>query len=150
MTNRLNLSIQFACARTALPERRQFFAWARAALTGGGTVTIRLVEVEEARALNLEYRGKDYATNVLSFSYGEVSADPPCTEGDLLICPSVVFAEASAQAKAPLAHFAHLVVHGMLHLQGWDHDSADQAAAMEKREREILAKFGYDDPYVYN
>ena len=94
--------------------RADFVRWARAALAGGGQITIRLVDADEGRALNSEYRGKDYATNVLSFPYDT----EPVVSGDLVICPAVVAREAAEQNKPLAAHYAHLTVHGMLHLQG--------------------------------
>ena len=118
--------------------------WARAALVGGGEVTIRLVDADEGQTLNNEYRGKDYATNVLSFPYDT----EPVVMGDLVICPSVVAREAAEQNKPLAAHYAHLTVHGMLHLQGWDHENYDDAQAMENEEKEILAAMGYPDPYL--
>ena len=118
--------------------------WARAALVGGGEVTIRLVDADEGQTLNNEYRGKDYATNVLSFPYDT----EPVVRGDLVICPSVVAREAAEQNKPLAAHYAHLTVHGMLHLQGWDHENDDDAQAMENEEKEILAAMGYPDPYL--
>jgi probable rRNA maturation factor len=124
--------------------REEFVRWARAALVGGGEVTIRLVDVDEGQSLNNEYRGKDYATNVLSFPYDS----EPVVMGDLVICPNVVAREAAEQSKPLAAHYAHLTVHGMLHLQGWDHDNDDDAQAMEDEEREILAAMGYPDPYA--
>ena len=124
--------------------RADFVRWARAALVGGGEITIRLVDADEGQALNNEYRGKDYATNVLSFPY-EVE---PVTQGDLVICPSVVAREAAEQNKPLDAHYAHLTVHGMLHLQGLDHDNDDDAQAMEDEERKILAALGFPDPYA--
>ena len=124
--------------------RADFVRWARAALVGGGEITIRLVDAEEGQALNNEYRGKDYATNVLSFPYDT----EPVVMGDLVICPSVVAREAAEQNKPLAAHYAHLTVHGMLHLQGWDHDNDDDAEAMENEEKEILAAMGYPDPYA--
>jgi probable rRNA maturation factor len=143
VSRRLNLCVQYACERAGLPARSRFFAWARAAYAGGGALTIRLVTPEEGRKLNRDYRGKDYATNVLSFSY---EAGPRLC-GDLVICPAVVALEAAAQGKTPEAHYAHLTVHGMLHLQGQDHECAKAAVAMEQRERNILAILGYPDPY---
>lgn len=143
-SRRLDLVVQYACDRSGLPARPQFRQWARAALVGGGEITIRLVEVDEGRALNRDYRGKDYATNVLSFPY----ASAPRVCGDLVLCPAVVAQEAEAQGKTLEAHYAHLVVHGMLHLQGWDHEDDASAEAMEAREREILAGLGYPDPYA--
>lgn len=142
-SNRLNLSVQYACNREGLPLRADFVRWARAALVGGGEVTIRLVDAEEGRELNAEYRGKDYATNVLSFPY----ETEPVVQGDLVICPEVVAREAAEQGKPLEAHYAHLTVHGMLHLQGWDHENDEEAQEMEDEEREILAALGYPDPY---
>lgn len=144
MSRRLNLSVQYACARAGLPTRQEFFTWARAAHAGGGTLTIRLVTPEEGRQLNRDYRGKDYATNVLSFPY----ATEPELCGDLVLCPAVVAREAEKQGKPQKAHYAHLTVHGMLHLQGQDHAQAEEAAAMEQHERNILAILGYPDPYL--
>ena len=143
-SKRLNLSVQYACNREGLPLRADFVSWARAALVGGGEVTIRLVDADEGQALNNEYRGKDYATNVLSFPYDT----EPVVMGDLVICPSVVAREAAEQNKPLAAHYAHLTVHGMLHLQGRDHDNDEDAQAMEDEEREILAALGYPDPYA--
>ena len=143
-SKRLNLSVQYVCHREGLPLRADFVKWARAALVGGGEVTIRLVDADEGRTLNNEYRGKDYATNVLSFPYDT----EPVVVGDLVICPSVVAREAAEQNKALAAHYAHLTVHGMLHLQGWDHDDDEDAEAMENEEKEILAAMGYPDPYA--
>ena len=142
-SKRLNLSVQYACNKTGLPLRADFVRWARAALVGGGEIAIRLVELDEGQALNKEYRGKDYATNVLSFPYDI----EPVVSGDLVICPAVVAREAAEQSKPLAAHYAHLVVHGMLHLQGWDHENDDDAQAMEEEETEILAAMGYPDPY---
>ena len=142
-SNRLNLSVQYACNREGLPLRADFLRWARAALVGGGEITIRLVDPDEGQELNAEYRGKDYATNVLSFPYDT----EPVMTGDLVICPAVVAREAAEQGKPLAAHYAHLTVHGMLHLQGRDHDNDEDAQAMEDEEREILAALGYPDPY---
>ncbi len=145
-SKRLDLSVQYACHREGLPLRADFVRWARAALTGGGVIAIRLVDADEGQALNRDYRGKDYATNVLSFPYETT----PRVMGDLVICPSIVAREAAEQNKAPNAHYAHLTVHGMLHLQGWDHDNDDDAQAMEDEERTILPALGYPDPYLGN
>ena len=142
-SNRLNLSVQYACNREGLPLRADFVRWARATLVGGGEITIRLVDADEGQELNSEYRGKDYATNVLSFPYDT----EPVVTGDLVICPSVVTREAAEQNKPLAAHYAHLTVHGMLHLQGWDHENDEEAQQMEDQEREILAALGYPDPY---
>ncbi len=123
--------------------RADFVRWARAALIGGGQVTIRLVDADEGQALNRDYRGKDYATNVLSFPY----ETEPLVMGDLVICPTVVAREAAEQNKPLAAHYAHLTVHGMLHLQGWDHEDDVEARDMEDEERTILAALGFPDPY---
>jgi probable rRNA maturation factor len=144
VSRRLDLTVQYACHAPDLPLRPQLRRWARAALAGGGEVTLRFVDAAEGRSLNRDYRGKDYPTNVLSFPYDT----EPRLAGDLVLCPEVVRREADAQGKTPEAHFAHLVVHGMLHLQGWDHEDEADARAMEAREREILAQLGYPDPYA--
>jgi len=150
-SRKLNLNVQYAVcgeddnnAAGTLPTTSQFRFWVRASLAGGGDITIRLAAEDDCRAINLRYRGIDRATNVLSFSY----AASPRVEGDLLLCPVVVATEALEQGKALEAHYAHLVLHGVLHLQGWDHQEEASASAMEKREREILGKLGYDDPYA--
>jgi len=135
--------VQYACNDADVPLRAELRRWARAALEGGGAVVIRFVAADEGRTLNRDYRQKDYATNVLSFPY-EVE---PAVVGDMVICPDVVTREAAEQGKVVAAHYAHLVVHGMLHLQGWDHDNDDDAAAMEAEEKRILADLGFPDPY---
>ena len=143
----LSLAVQYASSEPALPTRPRLRRWVSravdATITGSVQVTLRLVDAEEGRALNRQFRHKDYATNVLSFPY----SPPPQVAGDLLLCVPVVLAEARQQGKAVDAHFAHLVVHGMLHLQGYDHDSGADAARMEGRESAILAQLGYPDPY---
>jgi probable rRNA maturation factor len=118
--------------------------WARAAVSAGD-VTLRYVGETEARELNRTYRGRDYATNVLSFPY-EHSAR--LANGDIVVCASVVAREAKAQGKRIEAHHAHLLVHGLLHLRGYDHEAGErQARRMESLERRILAKLGFADPY---
>jgi len=148
-SKRLNLSVQYAHAPDRLPARVHVRAWARAALDvdgpRGGQITVRFVDEGEGRALNRDYRHKDYATNVLSFPY----ASEPVVCGDLVVCAPVVEREAAEQGKSPLAHYAHLIVHGLLHLQGYDHQSGeDDARRMENHERVILAGLGYADPYL--
>lgn len=141
----LALRIQRVSRATHIPSDRKLRAWARAAAPRGGTVTVRYVAEAEGRRLNREFRGRDYATNVLSFPYEEGGTP----EGDVVICAPVVAREARAQGKAIDAHHAHLLVHGLLHLQGYDHEkSAAEAARMERRERSILARLGFDDPYA--
>ena len=147
-SKRLNLSVQYACNQGGLPSRPQIRAWVRAALDvdekRGGQITIRFVEPEEGQSLNNDYRGKDYATNVLSFPY-EVE---PVVAGDLVICATVVEREAAEQEKTLDAHYAHLIVHGILHLQGYDHEIGEnEALLMENKERTILTQLGFSDPY---
>lgn len=144
VSRRLNLSVQYACNMDGLPSRVQVRRWARAALEGGGQVTVRYVDTDEGQVLNNDYRGKSYATNVLSFAY----ENDPLVIGDLVICAPVVAREAGELKRALEAHHAHLVVHGMLHLQGYDHEtSTADAEVMEQKEKEILAGLGYPDPY---
>jgi probable rRNA maturation factor len=162
----LTLSVQHACRHAAAPHRPQVQRWLRAAQERPATVSVRFVDADEGRALNRDYRHKDYATNVLSFVYDSepvagsalpavgfalpmVGSALPAVVGDLVICIPVVLREAAAQGKAVEAHFAHLIVHGMLHLQGYEHETgARDARRMEAREREILAGLGYPDPYT--
>ena len=144
----LSLTVQYACQQDGLPARPRLRRWVAASIECDAEVTIRFVDAAEGRQLNREYRGKgkkdkDYATNVLSFPYDP----PPHVVGDLVLCVPVVLDEAAAQGKPAAAHFAHLVVHGMLHLQGYQHDSDSAALRMEAREREILARLGVPDPY---
>ena len=141
---RLDLSVQFDVAAEALPRRRTLRRWAAAAAERPLAVTLRFVGAREGRALNARYRGRDYATNVLTFVYDEVV---PRT-GDIVVCVPVVTREARAQGKALRAHIAHLIVHGMLHLQGYDHERGADAARMEAREVALLARLGYRDPYA--
>jgi len=116
----------------------------QACAPGAAQVTVRFVAAEEGRRLNHDYRGKDYPTNVLSFPY----APPPRLAGDLVVCAPVARREAQERGKAVEAHFAHLIVHGMLHLQGFDHENESDAAAMEERERETMARLKFPDPYA--
>jgi probable rRNA maturation factor len=140
---RFSLAVQYACHHAALPSRPQVRRWARAAAETGVQVTVRFVDAEEGLMLNRSFRGKDYATNVLSFSY-----ETQPVVGDLVLCVPVVLREAREQKKSAAAHFAHMIVHGMLHLQGYDHEtSVKEAVHMEAKEREILARFGVADPY---
>jgi probable rRNA maturation factor len=146
----LSLSLQFALSsdvashRAALP-RHQVSRWIRHALDEDAQITVRLVDADEGRALNRDYRKKDYATNVLTFGYGD---DTPLS-ADLVLCAPVVAQEALQAGKTLSAHYAHLIVHGTLHAQGWDHEtSAADAQEMEARETQILAAMGFDDPYA--
>lgn len=131
-----------AVSRRGLPARASLLTWAKAALArpAKATVTIRFVGRREGRSLNRTYRRRDYATNVLTFAYSRDA-------GDLVLCAPVVAVEARAQRKPVRAHYAHLVVHGLLHLQGFDHQRDPDARRMQARERTILARLGYPDPY---
>ena len=140
---RLNLTVQYAVAARNLPARARLRKWARAALERDARITVRIVGQAEGRTLNRHFRGKDYATNVLTFVF---RSTPPC-EGDLALCAPVVTREAREQRKSVAAHYAHLVVHGVLHLQGYDHENRKDAKLMEARESQIVAKLGYPDPY---
>ena len=141
----LRLSVQYPGSKDKAPTRPQVRRWVRAACATPAEVTVRFVGGEEGRALNRDYRGKDHATNVLSFPYE--SGAHIC--GDLVPYLPVVEREAREQEKPPEAHFAHLIVHGMLHLQGYDHETGrDDAEHMEAVEREILDVLGYPDPYA--
>lgn len=146
-TPSLKLSLQNAARGHAIPGRAQFGAWARAALERDAEVTLRLVHEAEGRRLNRDFRGKDYATNVLTFAYAEADDRGPLA-GDIVLCAPVVESEAVAQGKALEAHYAHLVVHGILHLQGYDHEQDGDAAVMEARETRIVMQLGYPDPYA--
>ena len=143
----LTLSLQFADKRhrDQLP-RHKVARWLKAALESDAELTVRMVDAEEGQALNRDYRQKDYATNVLTFDY----AQEPVVMADLILCAPVIEREAQEQNKELVAHYAHMLVHGALHAQGWDHLEDDEAQAMEQREREILAALGFDDPYATN
>jgi len=141
---KLELALQIATAATGLPPMAQFHRWARAPLLENADVTVRLVDRMEGRALNRTYRHRDYATNVLTFAYPD--RQPLC--GDIVLCLPVIKEEARRQGKTLEAHLAHLTVHGVLHLQGFDHESKDDAELMEGIETEIVSKLGYPDPYA--
>ncbi|MEP7328351.1 MAG: rRNA maturation RNase YbeY [Betaproteobacteria bacterium] len=140
----LSLSVQYASNATDLPTRAQLRRWVRAALDSNAIVTVRFVDAIEGRALNAEYRGKDYATNVLTFVYDDTEP----RAGDIVLCAPVIREEADTQGKSLAAHYTHLVVHGMLHMQGFDHECAADATLMEARETAILARLGLPDPYT--
>ncbi|HMN93672.1 MAG TPA: rRNA maturation RNase YbeY [Hydrogenophaga sp.] len=145
----LSLSLQFGALsqadvhRAALPRHRVQRA-IRHALEADAEITVRIVDEEEGRALNRDYRGKDYATNVLTFDY----ATEPLVMADLVLCAPVIAREAQDLKKTLADHYTHLLVHGTLHAQGWDHDKGEaDAEAMEAREIEILARLGLKNPY---
>jgi probable rRNA maturation factor len=140
---RLDLAVQYAVPARGLPSRTQFGRWARAALERDARVTVRIVGNGEARALNRDYRGRNYPTNVLTF----VMREKPRLEGDLALCAPVIRREARSQRRSAAAHYAHLVVHGVLHLQGYDHETEREARVMERRESRIVTRLGFPDPY---
>ena len=141
---RLSLAVQYGVAPTRLPSPAVLRRFAKAAAERDAAVTLRFVGKREGQTLNALYRGKEYATNVLAFAYDS----NPRVEGDIVLCAPVVRDEAKAQGKTLEAHCAHLVVHGMLHLQGYDHDTARDARVMEARETALLAGLGVPDPYA--
>ena len=142
--HRLALGVQRGVPPAGLPRPATLRRWATTALERDATVTLRFVGGREGRALNQRYRGRDYATNVLTFVYD----DGVSLTGDIVLCAPVVEREARAQHKTLVAHYAHLVIHGMLHLQGYDHVRDDDAARMEAREAALLRKLGFSDPYA--
>ena len=137
------LTIQYGMRANRLPSRAKLRAWARAALRRDAQLTLRIAGAREARQLNHRFRGKNYATNVLTFVYREHHP----LQGDIVLCAPVVAREARRRGIGADAHYAHLIVHGVLHLQGHDHLRAREARRMEQRETRILARLGYADPY---
>ena len=150
MMHALSLSLQYGELENAAPHRaalprHKVSRWIRHALDSDAEITVRIVDSEEGQALNRDFRKKDYATNVLTFDYTQV----PLVTADLVLCAPVVAKEALEQGKTLQAHYTHLIVHGTLHAQGWDHEtSKEDAEAMEAREVEILAGLGIGNPYV--
>ena len=147
---RFSVVVQVLVGGMTVPPAVRMRKWVSAACDGrcpGTQITLRIVDEPESRALNRDYRGIDRPTNVLSFSY-----DPPpgsdALIGDLVICAPVVAREAAEQGKLPAAHWAHMVVHGTLHLLGYDHQNEDEAREMESLETKILAELGFPDPYA--
>jgi probable rRNA maturation factor len=147
---KLNLELQRA-SRARSPGAAQFQRWVRAALAGRQTAVelcIRIATTNESRRLNARYRGHDKPTNVLSFPATMPAVVRQALLGDLVICAQVVAKEAREQGKSPEAHWAHMTVHGVLHLLGYDHQKKREAERMEAKERKILARLGYPDPYL--
>jgi probable rRNA maturation factor len=146
--NKLSLSVQYADPRLkeAIP-RTSVRRWAQAALFAPAELTIRFVDAGEGRTLNREYRGKDYATNVLTFAYSE-DQESDVTLADIILCTDVLQREASERKIPVESHTAHLVVHGVLHAQGYDHENDIDAAEMEQLEIDILSALGLPDPYA--
>ena len=152
--SRLDVAVSYALPRAGLPAANSFRKWVAAALDGRireADLAVRLVDAREGRSLNRHYRGKDYATTVLSFPAEMPEGLPEGVTfpllGDLVLCAPVVAREAREQRKPLAAHYAHLTVHGALHLLGWNHEDEREAECMEALEREILAGMGIDDPY---
>jgi probable rRNA maturation factor len=140
----LALSLQFAdAAHRGLLPRHKVARWLRAALERPAEITVRVVGADEGRSLNRDYRGRDYATNVLTFDYSR----DPVVVADLILCAPVVADEARSQQLPLAAHYAHLLVHGALHAQGYEHETDAEAQVMEAREREIVMGLGFGDPY---
>ena len=146
----LTLSLQFArfdgvAEHRAALARHKVSRWIRHALALDAEITVRIVDMKEGRQLNRDYRQKDYATNVLTFDYTQ----EPIVTADLVLCAPVVAREAAEQNKTLAEHYAHLIVHGALHAQGWDHETSEQdAQEMEAYETEILTGLGFADPYA--
>lgn len=146
--NKLSLAVQYADPRLKeqLP-RPALRRWVQAALFAPAELTVRFVDADEGQILNRDYRNKDYATNVLTFAYTE-DEDAEVTQADLILCTDVLLREAQEQRITVEAHAAHLVVHGVLHAQGYDHETDEEALEMEQLETEILATLGFPDPYA--
>jgi probable rRNA maturation factor len=140
----VQLTVQYATRAYRVPSARKFRQWVDAAMQDDARITVRLVALAEGRLLNRDYRGRDYATNVLTF----VLEDAPPYHGDLALCAPVVSREAREQGKDVMAHYAHLTVHGVLHLQGYEHEREPEAVEMEKVETRILKRLGFPDPYA--
>ena len=152
--NQLQLSLQFADIpyaarhRNALP-RHKVTRWIRHALSDDAEITVRIVNAEEGQRLTREFRQKDYPTNVLTFDYAQATEESPWVTADLVLCAPVVAQEAKAQGKTLQAHYAHLLVHGTLHAQGWDHETSEaDANEMEDYEIAILKEMGFRNPYA--
>ncbi|GGB98895.1 rRNA maturation RNase YbeY [Pseudoduganella buxea] len=149
--NKLTLSVQYPDPRLQdIITRPALRKWVKAALFAPAELTIRFVDAAEGQQLNREYRGKDYATNVLTFAYneGEDIAEEEPTRADIILCTDVLQREAAEQNKTVEEHTAHLIVHGVLHAQGYDHEDDEEADEMESIETEILGTLGYADPYA--
>lgn len=141
----LQLSLQFADARhRCLLPRHRVARWLRAALLSDAQITVRIVDADDGRALNRDYRGRDYATNVLTFDY----ARAPVVQADIVIAAPVVEREATEQGLPIADHYAHLLIHGALHAQGWDHQTDTDALRMQEHESALLRALGLRDPYA--
>jgi len=149
--HKLDLEVQYADTRLEQDITEEMLRrWVDAALLGPAELSIRFVDADEGQSLNRQYRGKDYATNVLTFAYNEgeeLGEDDP-TQADIILCTDVLQREAEEQGKTVEEHAAHLVVHGVLHAQGYDHEHDEEADEMEQFERDIMEVLGYPDPYA--
>ena len=146
MDKKISLDIQRVSLLPNIPDARAFRQWIAAALDRDAELALRIVNAAEGRNLNSAFRGKDYATNVLTFVYHEGKAKTLL--GDIILCAPIVAREAREQGKPLVAHYAHLTVHGALHLAGFDHEAEKEATIMEAREVKILAALGYPNPYA--
>ena len=148
--NKLSLTVQYPDVRLEkIATRAKVRRWVQAALLGPAELNVRFVDAAEGQVLNRDYRAKDYATNVLTFAYNEseeLAADEP-VQADIILCTDVLEREAAEQKKTVEEHTAHLVVHGVLHAQGYDHEHEEEAGEMEHLERDILEALGYPNPY---
>jgi probable rRNA maturation factor len=148
--NKLSLTVQYPDARLeTIATRAKVRRWVQAALLGPAEINVRFVDAAEGQVLNRDYRAKDYATNVLTFAYNEgeeLAADEP-VQADIILCTDVLQREADEQKKTLEEHTAHLVVHGVLHAQGYDHEHEEEAGEMEHLERDILEALGFPNPY---
>jgi len=144
---KLNLTVQYATDISShfkgIPTQLQFRKWFKAGLTQDAEIVLRIVDEMEGRRYNRDFRGRDYATNVLTFVYGVTLP----LSGDIVLCAAVVEKEAHLQHKDLTAHYAHLAVHSVLHLQGYEHEGYKNAATMEQLETKIITRLGFDDPY---
>ncbi len=149
MRRRLELDLSYAARRPWVPGGRILRRWAEAALPADKhfVLSVRIVGLARSRSLNSSYRHKDKSTNVLSFAGAGAAPDGRFFLGELVICAPVVAREARAQDKAPAAHWAHMTVHGILHLLGFDHERASEAGKMAAREIQILDRLGFSNPY---
>ena len=147
----MGINVEFTCHSTGLPQEADVRQWVGAVLPVGradAEIGVRIVDEAEAQSLNQQFRGKNYVPNVLSFPADLPRGMDLDVLGDIALCAPVAIAEARAQHKAVPQHFAHLLIHGTLHLLGFDHESEDDAETMEQAERELLATFGFPDPYL--
>lgn len=146
----IEIEIQYATESRNLPDTKKIKKWVKSSLNNKikqAEITIRIVDEEEGTRLNEQWRSASGPTNVLSFPYNEDNKNPETMQGDLVLCAPVIFREAKQQNKSPDAHWAHMIIHGILHLQGFDHIQENDAVEMESLETDILNKLHFPDPY---